>query len=210
MPSRNILKIDIPNTYYHVYARGNSKMAIYLDQEDYGVFLNLFKRYLSKKPNEDAYGQQYPHLYGKLELLAYCLMPNHFHLLLYQDQEGSMAQLMRGIMTSYSRYFNKKHHRTGPLFESRYKASMITDDIYLQHISRYIHLNPKNWQSYAYSSLPFYLDPQKADWIKPARILGLFDSPKDYHAFVCDYEAHKLALDDIKHELANDKSPYLL
>ncbi len=210
MPSRNVLKIDIPSAYYHVYARGNNRMLIYQDKEDYTVFLNLFKRYLSKQPVANPYGEEYPHLYGKLELLTYCLMSNHFHLLLYQEQEGTMTQLMRGIMTTYSRYFNKKYNRSGPLFETRYKAALITNDVYLQHISRYIHLNPKQWQTYPYSSLHFYLDKQKADWVKPKRILDLFDSKAEYSAFIADYEDHKKALKDIKHELANDKSPYLL
>ena len=71
-------------------------------------------------------------------------MPNHIHLLVYQHQPQAMAQFMRSVLTSYSRYFNKRYKRSGSLFESRYKASLISDDAYLEHISRYIHLNPGN------------------------------------------------------------------
>jgi putative transposase len=149
MPSRNILKIDIPHSYYHVYARGGSRQTIYNDAEDYSVFLNLFKRYLSKEPIKDPAGRKYPHFAESIELLAFCLMPNHFHILLYQHDEKTISSLMRGLMTSYSRYFNKKYNRSGPLFESRYKSSRISDDAYLMHISRYIHLNPKRWKNMA-------------------------------------------------------------
>src|SRR5690606_32052011 len=108
MPSRNVLKIDIPNTYYHVYARGHSRQNIFVDTADYDFFTKLIARYLSKEQQHDRVGVVYPHLHGKLELLSYCLMPNHFHLLFYQVEEGAMTLFMRGLMTSYSRYFNKK------------------------------------------------------------------------------------------------------
>ncbi len=202
MPRRNVIKIDIPESYYHIYARGNSRRETFLDREDYATFLNLFKRYLSKQQMISPFGAVYPHLFGKLELLSYCLMPNHFHLLVYQEKQGTMPQLMRGLMTSYSRYFNKKYQLSGSLFESRYKASMITNEAYLQHISRYIHLNPRQWRDYPYSSLPYYQGKQTAEWVQPERILRLFDSIAEYQTFVEDYEANKQILDDIKSELA--------
>lgn len=203
MPSRNVLKFDIANSFYHVYARGNSRQNIYLDEQDYATFLNLLKRYLSKEQQFDNHGVPYPHLTNKVELLCFCLMPNHFHLLLYQKEEKAMQTLMRGVMTSYSRYFNKKYDRSGGLFESRYKASHIGQDSYLDHISRYIHLNPKEWRTYKYSSLPFYLGQKKAEWLKQERILELFDNREGYATFVADYQDNKRMLDAIKHELAN-------
>lgn len=203
MPSRNVLKVDIPQSYYHVYARGTSRSEIFLDPEDYATLLNLFKRYLSEKQQHDKIGVPYPHLFQKLELLCFCLMPNHFHLLVYQEDPGAMQQLMRGVMTSYSRYFNKKYGRSGPLFETRYKASLIHDQKYLEHITRYIHLNPRDWRDYRYSSLMFYLGQQEADWLMPGRILCQFKDAKEYLEFVEDYEASKRILDLIKHELAD-------
>jgi REP element-mobilizing transposase RayT len=97
MPSKNILKIDIPDTYYHVYARGSSRRDIFLDPKDKQVFLNLFKRYLSPKNSLDRLGQPYPNYSKDIELLCYCLMDNHFHLLVYQVDQGYMSMLMRGI-----------------------------------------------------------------------------------------------------------------
>jgi putative transposase len=207
MPRRNVLKVDVPDCYYHIYARGNNRAKIFIDGRDYAVFLNLLKRYLSREQQQDKLGALYPHLFGRLELLCFCLMPNHFHLLIYQAETGAMSALMRGVMTSYSRYFNKKYGRTGPLFESRYKASLIHSQQYLDHITRYIHLNPGNWRNYPYSSLPFYMGRQSAEWVMPERILELFKSSQDYSEFVADYEDYKSMLQAIKHELANTVTP---
>ena len=81
MPSRNVLKTYEPESFYHVYARSASKKAIFRDALDYEFFSDLFKRYLSDVPVKDKTGEMYPHHYELLELLAYCLMTNHFHLL---------------------------------------------------------------------------------------------------------------------------------
>lgn len=203
MPSRNTLKLDAPRQFYHVYARGNNKDDVFLDSQDCSVFLNLFKRYLSNEQQENIAGRPYIHLYGNLELLAYCLMDNHFHLLIYQQEEGAMSKLMKGVMTSYSRYFNTRYNRNGRVWESRYKASIILQDHYLHHISRYIHLNPKEWEEYPFSSLPYYLGKQSSEWLLPGRIMELFSGSEEYIAFLRDYEDHKKALEQIKYELAN-------
>jgi len=202
MPSRNVVKIDIPNTFYHVYARGHGRMTIYRDDEDYRVFLNLIKRYLNNEVENDHDGVPFTNLHGKIELTCYCLMPTHFHLLLYQINEHSMPRLMRGIMASYSRYFNIKYELSGALFETTYKASMIMLDKYLIHISRYIHINPKDWRTYTYSSLPYYLGQRPPEWLQPARIIEQFSDSDKYEKFLADYEDYKEMLDEIKHELA--------
>ncbi|MFZ1301103.1 MAG: transposase [Candidatus Microsaccharimonas sp.] len=138
-------------------------------------------------------------------MLCYCLMPNHFHLLVYQVNDHAMQRLMRGVMTAYSRYFNKKYRRSGSLFESRYKASRISGDYYLMHITRYIHLNPSDWRHYPYSSLQYYLQTSDADWLQEGRILDLFSSREKYSEFVEDYESVKESLALIRDELASDE-----
>ncbi|MBC7746747.1 transposase [Pedobacter sp.] len=203
MPSRNVIKIDVPHSYYHVYARGRGRQAIFRDDEDYRVFLNLFKRHLSIETVTDNYGKPYPHLRGSVELLCYCLMTNHFHLLIYQKDLGAMQRMMRGIMTSYSRYFNAKYDSSGSLFESRYKASRISTDAYLMHISRYIHLNPKDWLAHPYSSVHAYFGIGQPEWLQPERITELFASLPVYADFLYDYEDYKQSLEEIKYELAN-------
>ena len=203
MPSRNRVKVYAPESYYHVYNRGLNKEIIFREQDDYAVFLNLLKRYLSKEPAKDNKGRVYESMYGQMELLAFCLMPNHFHLLIYQNDLDAITNLIRRISTSYVRYFNKKYKRSGPLFEERFKGSLINRDEYLLHISRYIHLNPRSFKDWAFSSLPYYLGARKADWIMPQRILELFEGD-NYLNFVNDYKDHKKMLDEIKSELANN------
>jgi putative transposase len=203
MPSRNIVKIDIENSYYHVYARGAARKEIFLDDEDYCVFLNLLKRYLDSEPAVDVLGREYNNFYETVELLAFCLMPNHFHILLYQHKEKAITNLMRGLMSSYSRYFNKKYDRSGKLTESSYKSSRISNNEYLMHISRYIHLNPRQWRNWGWSSLLDYLDTPRANWVRPRRILEMFPSAKEYEEFVEDYEDAQRYLDVIKWELAD-------
>jgi REP element-mobilizing transposase RayT len=204
MPGRNIIKQDVADSFQHVYARGHSKHKIFLDEQDYITFLNLLERYLSAEEARDPYGVPYPNFFNKVELLAFCLMPNHIHMLIYVRQTGAMGRFMRSVMTSYSRYFNKKYKRTGPLFESRYKASMISDESYLEHISRYIHLNPKQWRDYEYSSLPYYLQQDEVSWIRPKRILDMFSEPDEYLQFVSNYVEQKKLMDILKQELANE------
>lgn len=202
MPSRNRLKNYTENGYYHVYNRGINKRVIFNDDEDHRVFLNLFKRYLDVVPHKDLKGREYFWLRPEMSLLAYCLMPNHFHLLVLQKSRTAITRFLRGVCTSYTGYFNQKYKRTGHLFQDVFKASHITQDSYLQHISRYIHLNPKDYQAWQYSSLQNYLGTKKTAWLNPSPILDLFENGS-YKKFVDDYKDHKKMLDEIKYELAN-------
>lgn len=193
-----------PQSYYHIYARGINKQDIFLDKYDYGYFTKLLRRYLSKNKLTNINGMPYPYYGDELELVVFCLMPNHFHFLVYQQESESMSKFMRSLMTSYSRYFNKKYKRTGALFESRYKASRISNESYLQHISRYIHLNPRYWRRYQYSSLPYFLGEQPGQqWLKPVRVMQLFGSAGEYLEFLKNYENRKKVLNEIKNELAD-------
>lgn len=204
MPRRNIIRSDGQDVFYHVYARGGSKRRIFLDEEDYLKFLQLLERYLSPEDARNSSGVPYPNFYNKVDLLAYCLMPNHFHLFVYQRQIHMLTSLMQSVMTSYSRYFNTKYKRTGALFESRFRASPILDEGYLEHISRYIHLNPRQWRDYEYSSLPYYLQQDTVSWVRPERILSMFKTPAEYLQFVEDYQENKKMMDILKKELASE------
>jgi|JI6StandDraft_1071083.scaffolds.fasta_scaffold02392_7 putative transposase len=203
MPSRNVYKNDVADSFYHVYFRGGNKSRIFRDPTDFMKFLSLFDRYLSLGDTRNSAGVSFPNYHNKVELVSYCLMPNHVHMLLYQVQQGAMAAFMRSLLVSYTMYFNKRYSRTGPLLESRYKASLIADDAYLDHISRYIHLNPRNWREYEYSSLPYYLQQVSDSWIEPERIISMFTSSHEYLKFVEDYQQNKKMLDILKKELAN-------
>lgn len=195
--------MDIAEQHYHIYNRGVEKRVIFIDDIDYRVFLNLIKRYIDEKPHVNAHKVPYSWLGDEIELLAFCLMPNHFHLLLYQIKEGAMKKLMQNVCASYTSYFNKKYKRVGHLFQGVYKASTVMSDSYAQHISRYIHLNPDNYRDWEYSSLPYFLDQKKSGWVKPKRILKMFDNIHDYDDFLKDYEGQKEIMDELKLEMAD-------
>lgn len=203
MPSKNTIKEQVPESYYHVYARGANRQKIFVEAADYKYFLELFSRYLSRKQAISQTGEPYPHYRNRVRLLAYCLMSNHLHLLIYQVDIPYLEKFMRSLMTSYSRYFNLKYKRTGPLFEDRYKAVRTGDDSYLMHITRYIHLNPQRWRNYRYSSLGYYCRGAAPDWLSTNPILKLFKSRSDYMTFVADYEEQRNLLGEFKNQLAN-------
>lgn len=203
MPSRNTERQDVDDGYYHVYARGANKEPIFRDSSDKDYFLYLLSRHLSVKPVTNSLGYNYPHHRGQIELITYCLMDNHFHLLFYQTSQGTLSKLMKSIMVAYSTYFNRRYKRTGPLFENRFKASLINGDVYLLHISRYIHLNPRSWKNYPYSSLKHIRRSSEPEWLQIEKLLGLHPSREGYLEFVADHEEHKQMLDELKHKLAN-------
>ena len=198
MPSKNRNKIFVSDSYYHVYNRGVEKRIVFKDESDYAVFLNLLKRYLSNEETKDSKGRIYPNYYGRVELIAFCLMPNHYHLLFYVNDEEALPQLLHAVNGSYVRDFNEKYKRVGPLFQDRYKASHIFNESYLVHISRYIHLNPSDWRCWSFSSLPYYLGDAYADWVLPQRSKELVNN---YLEFVQDYEDYKATLDIAKLEM---------
>src|SRR3989344_3225041 len=202
MPSRNSLKEFAPQEYYHVYNRGVEKRIIFIDDNDYAVFLGLLKKYLSGENHNTGNRHIFENLSGQVDLLAYCLMPNHFHLLLYQITEDGVTKLMRRVITGYVMYFNNRYQRVGSLFQGRYKASRINADTYLHHISRYIHLNPDDYRSWAYSSYSVYMGAKKTKWVNTGPILGLFnDDRKEYQEFLDDYVDTKAELAILKHQL---------
>lgn len=175
MPKTNAIKMYGEDEYYHVYNRGNSKMDIFKEPQDYAFFLSLLKKYLTPGERINREGHVVPNYYGKVELVAYCLMPNHYHLMVYLLETDGLAGLMRSVMTSYSMYFNRKYKRTGTLFEGRFLASRITTDTYYWQVSRYIHLNPldigQNVFDYPYSSVQYFVGNWEAQWVHPEHVL---------------------------------------
>lgn len=165
MPSRNIVKIYDVDAYYHVYNRGVDKCDIFIDDQDYAVFLGLFKRYLDKRLDNDSRGRIYESFTDSVELVAFCLMPNHFHLLLYQIEYNAITRILRAVCSSYVPYFNKKYKRSGVLFQNCFKAVRVNDHTYLQYLTRYIHRNPYNYRTWEWSSLGYWLGEKSADWV---------------------------------------------
>ena len=210
MPAKNVLKTYVEDGYYHIYNRGVEKRKIFLDDLDYKVFLKSLKVYLeplsSKTPLKTiiigSYSFQRPpkplkNYHSQLELLAYCLMPNHFHFLIKQKARNTIEQFMRSLGTKYSVYFNKRYDRVGSLFQGPYKAVLIDQDDHLLHLSRYIHLNPVKDSPLhmAYSSYADYLGKRETQWVNTKIILsyfknarkGIFKDLLSYQSFVEDY-----------------------
>jgi putative transposase len=213
MPAKNRVKTYIENGYYHVYNRGIDKRKIFLDDQDYRVFLHFLKYYLS--PQESVFHhpleeisnlkpirlRSFPSLNKEVNLLAYCLMPNHFHLLVFQKTISGMTKLLKSLLTNYAMYFNRKYKRTGYLFQGNYKAVLVLDEIYFLHLSRYLRLHPSNLTGtdpvkWPYSSYAYFLGQKKAGWLNPEPILSNFrtaqrTSLKDvlsYQSFIEDFQ----------------------
>jgi putative transposase len=194
MPSRGAIKQYVEGGHYHVFNRGVEKRRIFLDDQDYRVFLHLLKYYLSATsvsnmhPLKELTGfsptrvRPIEPLHEKVDLLCYCLMPNHFHLLIKQHDQKGMEKLLRRLVTNYVMYFNRRYGRVGRLFQGPYKAVLVEKEGHLLHLTRYIHQNPTLTKGflneYPYSSYPNYLGEKKNDWLNTESILSFFRGSK--------------------------------
>lgn len=207
MPARNSLKTYEENGYYHVYNRGVDKRDIFLDEQDYAVFLSYLKCYLSLDVESERIfpSRKLKNYFGNIDLICYCLMTNHFHFLVKQHSLMAMAEFMRSFLTRYSKYFNRKYHREGFLFQGRYKAVQVVSEQQLVYLSKYIHRNPATSKTvfevlvnYRYSSLRVYLGISKQAWVVADEVLGLFSKTNpnlSYVSFVGDDEMTEIISD---------------
>lgn len=137
-------------------------------------------------------------------------MPNHFHLLLKQTENGGITEFLSKISNSYTKYFNNKNHRVGPLLQSEFKAVLIETDEQLLHLSRYIHLNPvvsylvKDLSLYPWSSYKEFINYSSNGFCKKEEVLNFFKSPLKYKQFVLDHSNYAQQLEKIKHQLIEE------
>ena len=192
----------VPGEYYHLYNRGNSKQDIFLDKSDYSRFQRMLFLCNGHQPIKFDYVHEskiffYDFLQKErlVSIGAYVLMPNHFHILLTPIEEGDVSKFMQKLSTGYSMYFNNKYKRTGGLFEGKFKAKYIDNDVYLKYLYAYIHMNPLSlvnsaWkenkkihstkaarlyiETYDFSSLKDYLKIKR----KESKILAKHEFPK--------------------------------
>lgn len=198
------------NEIYHVFNRGVEKRSVFLNERDYKHFLETIEHYcstntkLSRKAKSTIRPLQQRQL---VEILGYCLMPNHFHLLLRQIGENGISIFLGRIENSFTKYFNIKNERVGPLFQGAFKAVLVENDEHFLHLSRYIHLNPlvgnlvKDLKKYRWSSFPAYLGEEKNGFLSTQEILSHFSSSKDYEKFIMDHAEYAKSLEAIKHQL---------
>jgi putative transposase len=135
--------------YYHIYNRGVNKMKIFIDYNDYDRFLKLLYSINNTTLTKFSDIETIP---GKawtferdetlVDIGAFCLMPNHFHLLLKEKTKTGITIFLHRLATSYSTYFNKKYKRNGSVFQGKFKSEHIKNNRYLKYLFSYIHLNP--------------------------------------------------------------------
>ena len=214
MPSKNIIRIYVKDGIYHIYNRGVEKRQIFMDEEDYRMFLYFLKRYLLSPDDiswrSDLHKEWSPDprwrsdLHKEIRLLCYCLMPNHFHLLVQQTTEKAITDFMRRLINSYTKYFNEKYKRVGSLFQGRYKAALIKKEIHFLHLPYYIHYNPSKLfdnksdikekvKNYSWSSYADYLGKRNTSWIYKKDLMEQF----------IESENKKFNLEDSKKLLGN-------
>ncbi len=183
----------IQGHYYHIYNRGNHFQDIFRDDQDY---FNLLKR-ISLLLNDDSIPprshskghlrlKQLPK--GSFDIVAYCLMPNHFHFLIRQNSDLPISIFMNRLFSSYVKYFNAKYNTAGSLFQDTYKAKIILDDTYLTYASAYIHNNPSHPLEYPYSSFQEYITGVRQVISGNEIILNQFDSRESYKNWVIDFK----------------------
>lgn len=136
-----------PGEYFHIYNRGVDKRDIFLDQSDYKRFLEslyLFNSSNSLVIRDISKNNRFSYEIGHtiVDIGAYCLMPNHFHLLVRSKDDSSISLFMKKLLTGYSMYFNKKYNRNGVLFQGVFRSQHVSRDEYLKYLFSYIHLNP--------------------------------------------------------------------
>lgn len=219
MPSRfTPLVID---QYYHIFNRGVNKQPIFQGIRDYKRALDIFEFYsfnpklrfskflLLSKEEKSNFMDSLHKINDKLvDLICFCLMPNHFHLLLNQLKDNGISKYMANLQNSFTRYFNTKHERIGPLLQGQFKAVLIEDDNQLLHVSRYIHLNPyssyvvkdlEGLEQYPWSSFPEYLGRAAVKICNKDVILSQFKDKEDCKKFVFDQADYQRRLEGIKH-----------
>lgn len=183
-------RIHVPNGYYHVIQRGVERRDIFIDGRDYERFLGMLA---------EAVEQDDCRIHG------YCLMPNHVHLVVQAGMEP-ISKAMQRLFFRYAGAFNRRHGRSGHLFQGRYKAVLVASDAYVQELIRYVHLNPvragmrRKPERYRYSSHRDYIRGKEPEWLTTRNVLGMFGSRlstarKRFAQFVDDGIGKEVTLD---------------
>lgn len=220
MPGREIPLVN--NEIYHIFNRGIASAPIFLDKREYQRALEIIFYYQNSNPPMkyskflklslrdraeiiDNLRIQQKHL---VDIICYCLMPNHLHFLLRQKEDGGTSKFMSNFTNSYTRYFNTKQERSGPIVGGKFKSVRIETEEQLLHVSRYIHLNPytgyivktfQELEEYPYSSFPEYIGKSQTNLCRKDLIVSQFKHHLSYKQFVFDNANYQRELNRIKH-----------
>ncbi len=178
MPRRSV---DFaPNTYYHIYNRGVRLQSLFIEPTNYEYIIRSLGRI------------------GKtcgISIIAYCLLPNHYHLLVYQEKETAAGELPKRVFGGYSRAVNRRYGWEGTLYEGRFKAKTVKDQDFLRHLCRYIHANPvkhgfvDDLEAWPWSNYLEWVGKRERTAVNRPLVDAVFGSGKAYADFVADYLA---------------------
>ncbi len=175
--------------YYHIYNRGNNRGIIFFERENYLYFLRQVHKYFVSEA---------------VDIIAYCLMPNHYHLLVGVNSDSvNLAGILQPFTVSYTKAINKRFGRVGALFQGRFKAILIDKNEYLIHLSRYLHMNPVNAnlvaspEEWEFSSYQEYVGLRASTLVKSETVLSHFPSSQVYRDFTMAYKQSDVEM--IKH-----------
>ena len=172
--ARRTVKFDLQECY-HIYNRGNDKQLIFLEPENYRFFLKQILKYLPV---------------SRVDLLAYCLMPNHYHLLIRFNGLFDFSQSMKNFTISFVKAMNSRYHKVGHLFQGEFKAKHVDSTEYLLQLSRYIHMNPvfaklvNTPEQWEFSSYREYVHTRSRSIVQNEFILSHFKDAHEYSTFV--------------------------
>lgn len=229
-PGFNIIKSIMPKRktplvnkeIYHVFNRSVAQQPIFRNKREYDLFTNLIEYYRFPSPpvrfshysrlNIEDKTKFLNKLYRQnkylVDIYSFCLMPNHYHLLLIQNTNDGIMNFVRLLQNSYARYLNIKTKRFGSLFQSPFKAKRIETGEQFIHIARYIHLNPltsyklndfAELSSYPWSSYKDYQTNSDRKFIKINTLLGFFKNKEKLEKFTQDNLDYQRKLEKIKH-----------
>jgi len=212
----------VSGSYYHIFNRSIAQFRIFEKADfcerfvqmldlyrfpdfnyKYSVFLNL------SMTNQEAVIERLKNSTQKyISIIAYCVMPTHFHLILRQDAADGITKYMAKVLNSYSRYFNLSHQRKGPLWEGHFENVLVKSDEQMLHLTRYIHLNPMSTglinkpEEWKFSSYAQYLNTGKEGFCNFEAIIDIV--PEQYQKFVNDNIAYQKELSIIKSVLIDN------
>lgn len=206
----------VNNEFYHLFNRGVEKRTIFTKPWDYRRFLKscYYYQFLGPKPSFSKFSKSESNIFKPLpenkivEIISYCLMPNHFHLQVRQLKENGISIFLSQFLNSYTKYFNIKYSRVGALFQGTFKAVLVETDEQLIHLSRYIHLNPvvsglvKNLDEWSWSSYLEYMNQPILCSTK--EILDFFPSKEKYKEFAESQIDLGTTLGILKHRIIED------
>lgn len=170
--------VFVQGGYYHVYNRGANRTPIFRSDENYHFLLRRISQYVESM---------------QVAVIAYCLMPNHYHFVLRQDGEIPLGNFIQAVFNSYTKAFNKMYDRRGTLFEGPFRAIAVDEEEYLIHLCRYVHRNPQeaglvtNPNEWPYSNYLEWIGQCGGTLVDREFVCSRFAAPQAYIQFVLEY-----------------------